>query len=61
MEDEDDPDSDKNKIKDFKCRRCGFCCQLDVALMPEDIVRIRSIGKKGFYKERSGENILKKR
>ncbi len=51
--DEEDPESS------FSCDRCGFCCQFDVVLYPEDIVRIKRSGHTAFYKTRGGEQFLK--
>ncbi|MBN2457583.1 YkgJ family cysteine cluster protein [Candidatus Woesearchaeota archaeon] len=56
MDDEDDSDPSS-----FKCMRCGFCCQLDVTLNENDIIRIKEKGHTGFYKKRSGEILLKKK
>ena len=43
----------------FICRRCGYCCSLDVRLLKEDIDRLESVGKKDFYHILDGETFLK--
>lgn len=45
----------------FRCKRCGFCCQLDVRLSEKDIKRLEDSGQKGFYEHRVGSVFLKRK
>jgi len=43
------------------CTRCGFCCQLEVAISREDIQRLRKAGYKSFIRRGKRENFLRKK
>ncbi|MGM5483105.1 MAG: YkgJ family cysteine cluster protein [Nanobdellota archaeon] len=43
----------------FVCKRCGYCCQLDVVVDNNDINRLKKIGKTNFTIERGGKTFLK--
>ncbi|MFP4424592.1 MAG: YkgJ family cysteine cluster protein [Candidatus Woesearchaeota archaeon] len=45
----------------FKCKRCGFCCQLDVTVSEDDINLIRKKGHKDFFEKKNGLVLLKKK
>ncbi len=47
--------------KDFRCRGCGFCCQLDVVLSNRDVSRLKNAGYDGFTRVDKGELILNKK
>jgi len=44
--------------KDFKCKRCGYCCSLNVKLSPGEIKEISNAGYKDFLDKK--EKYLKK-
>lgn len=43
----------------FECRRCGFCCQLDVKVNEQDIKRIKRTGRRNFTVKKEGETFLR--
>lgn len=43
----------------FECRRCGFCCQLDVNVDEQDIKKIKRAGKQNFTIKKEGKLFLK--
>ena len=43
----------------FECKKCGYCCQLDVVLKKEDIQNLKQAGKSGFITKRDGKKFLK--
>lgn len=45
----------------FRCNRCGFCCQLEVALNDKDIIRLKNAGFGQFTHKSQGEMFLKHR
>ncbi len=45
----------------FVCKRCGFCCQLDVRLDNEDILRLEKEGEKDFVIEKNNMKILRQK
>ena len=49
-----------NYRKEFRCRRCGVCCRLAVAVDDDEVAIIRAKGFNEFIEFRKGRKYLKR-